>query len=173
MSINESAHIPLVGNGFDVHPLVYGRKLILGGVHIPYEKGLDGHSDADVLLHSIIDALLGALGLRDIGILFPDSEKEFKGISSISLLGKVLGHQKFCSWQVINIDSTIVAQKPRIAEYIPVMKDNLTRIIKPVRWINIKATTTEKLGFTGRGEGIAAFSVCVLSLKSQHLSNNE
>ncbi len=162
MSKKDLNNIPAVGNGFDVHALVKGRKLILGGIIIPCELGLDGHSDADVLTHSIMDSLLGALGLRDIGILFPDSDESFRGISSLLLLKRVLQHEKFRDWQVVNIDSTIIAQRPRLAEYIPEMKDNLVQIVEPLRWINIKATTTEKLGFTGRGEGIAALSSCLL-----------
>jgi 2-C-methyl-D-erythritol 2,4-cyclodiphosphate synthase len=153
-----------VGNGYDVHRLVEGRKLVIGGVEILHEKGLLGHSDADVLLHAVCDALLGAAGLGDIGKHFPDSEQRYKGISSIKLLGEVhrlLGEQ---GMQVNNIDATIVAERPKMAPHIPGMIINIAGIlaVEP-QAVNIKATTTEGLGFTGRGEGIAAYAVCTIA----------
>jgi 2-C-methyl-D-erythritol 2,4-cyclodiphosphate synthase len=153
-----------VGNGYDVHRLVEGRKLVIGGVEIVHEKGLLGHSDADVLLHAVCDALLGAAGLGDIGKHFPDSEQRYKGISSIKLLGEVhrlLGEQ---GMQVNNIDATIVAERPKMAPHIPGMIINIAGIlaVEP-QAVNIKATTTEGLGFTGRGEGIAAYAVCTIA----------
>ncbi len=162
MPTKKTADTPLVGIGFDVHALEKNRPLILGGVNIPYEYGLKGHSDADVLLHSIIDAILGAVGMGDIGVLFPDTNPDLKDISSLFLLKEVLKQDSLQAWKVSNIDCTIIAQKPALSSYIPQMKDNLTGIIKPHYWLNIKATTTEKLGFTGRGEGIAAYSSCLL-----------
>jgi 2-C-methyl-D-erythritol 2,4-cyclodiphosphate synthase len=153
-----------VGNGYDVHRLVEGRKLVIGGVEILHEKGLLGHSDADVLLHAVCDALLGAAGLGDIGKHFPDTEQRYKGISSIKLLGEVhrlLGEQ---GMQVNNIDATIVAERPKMAPHIPGMIINIAGIlaVEP-QAVNIKATTTEGLGFTGRGEGIAAYAVCTIA----------
>lgn len=148
------------GIGYDVHKLVEGRKLILGGVDIPYTLGLDGHSDADVLLHAIKDALLGAAGLGDIGKWFPDTDAAYKGISSIILLEKVRDIIADQGWRVNNIDATIVAQKPKLASYIPQMKANIAQSLGvPAERINVKATTTEGLGYAGRQEGIGTYAV--------------
>ena len=146
-----------VGTGFDVHQLVAGRALIVGGVTIPYERGLLGHSDADVLLHAIADALLGAAALGDIGKHFPDSDPAYLGADSRTLLRRVVQHVREAGWQVGNIDATIIAQAPKMAPYIAHMQANIAADCGvAVGAINIKATTTEQLGFTGRGEGIAA-----------------
>ncbi len=152
-----------VGFGYDVHRLTEGRKLILGGVEIPYEMGLLGHSDADVLLHAVSDALLGAAGLGDIGRHFPDSDPAYKDISSLLLLKEVAEKLFSAGWQPNNIDSTIVAQRPRLAPYLPDMTRNLASALKiaPDR-VNVKATTTEGLGFAGKGEGIAAYSTATI-----------
>ena len=152
-----------VGNGFDVHPFVLGRDLILGGKKIPHRFGLAGHSDADVLVHAIIDALLGASGMPDIGQLFPDTDGRFKGISSILLLDEVGKKLAERSIEVINIDSVVVCQEPRIAPHAIDMKKNISSSlhIDPSR-IGIKGKTTEGLGFTGRGEGIEVYSVCLV-----------
>lgn len=153
-----------IGHGYDVHRLVPGRKLILGGVDIPHVTGLDGHSDADVLLHALCDALLGAAALRDIGFHFPDNDNNFKGISSLVLLGRVneLITQK--GYQTGNIDATIIAQKPKLAPYITEMIQNISEVLAiPVDNVNIKATTEEGLGFTGTQEGIAAHAVVLLN----------
>lgn len=152
-----------IGQGFDVHALVTGRALIIGGVTIPFEKGLDGHSDADVLLHAVCDALLGAAALGDIGRHFPDTDARYKGADSRVLLrevAKLLGNGGF---QIINLDSTIIAQAPRMSPHIPAMVANIAADlgIEPGR-INIKAKTTERLGFTGRGEGIAAEAIALV-----------
>ena len=152
-----------IGMGYDVHKLVSNRQLILGGVEIEYEKGLLGHSDADVLLHAIMDSLLGAASLGDIGLHFPDSDDNFKGISSLSLLTRVgkLIHEN--GYTVCNIDSTIIAQKPKMAPHIDLMRTNIASALSiSVDQINIKATTEEGLGFTGAGEGISAQSICLL-----------
>jgi 2-C-methyl-D-erythritol 2,4-cyclodiphosphate synthase len=152
-----------IGNGYDVHRLVEGRKLIIGGVDVPHSLGLDGHSDADVLLHALCDALLGACGAGDIGSHFPDTDAQWKGISSLLLLEKVVEICARYGRQIVNIDATIVAQKPKLAPHIPQMKINLAKALKiPVEEINVKATTTEKLGFAGREEGIAAYAVVLL-----------
>ncbi|CCI71285.1 2-C-methyl-D-erythritol 2,4-cyclodiphosphate synthase [Paenibacillus polymyxa M1] len=153
-----------IGQGFDVHQLVEGRPCIIGGVHIPYEKGLLGHSDADVLLHAISDAILGALGLGDIGKHFPDNDPEFKDADSLKLLEHVWGLAKERGYRLGNIDSTIIAQKPKMASYIPQMNEIIARVLEAEEssQVNVKATTTEQLGFTGRGEGIAAQSVVCL-----------
>lgn len=152
-----------IGNGYDVHKLVDGRKLILGGVEIPYEKGLLGHSDADVLVHAIMDALLGALAKGDIGKLFPDNSAEFKDISSILLLKKVNQVLKKENYAIINVDSIVVAQSPKLAPYIDIMRKNIADALETdVENISVKATTTERLGFEGRGEGISAYAVCLL-----------
>lgn len=156
-----------IGQGYDVHRLVGGRKLILGGVEIPYEKGLLGHSDADVLLHTIMDALLGAAAKGDIGKHFPDTDERFKGISSIVLLEEVKKVLAEEGYKVINIDATIVAQKPKMAPYILNMRENIARVLDvSVDQINVKATTTEGLGFTGIGEGIAAYAVCLIAFSN-------
>ena len=152
-----------IGQGFDVHQLVEGRKLIIGGVDIPYEKGLLGHSDADVLLHAICDALLGAAALGDIGKHFADTDARFKNIDSRILLRETLHLVRQQGWRVGNVDATIIAQRPKMAPHIPQMVANIAsdlRIEKSA--VNVKATTTEKLGYTGRGEGIAAQAVVLL-----------
>ena len=150
-----------VGNGYDVHRLVEGRKLILGGVVVPHSMGLDGHSDADVLVHALCDALLGAVGAGDIGKHFPDTDPKWKGISSLHLLKEVM---RMCKgFKLVNADSVIVAQKPKLAPYIPEMKKNIAAILDvEADQINIKATTTERLGFAGREEGISAYAVALL-----------
>ena len=150
-----------VGNGYDVHRLVEGRKLILGGVDVPHSMGLDGHSDADVLVHALCDALLGAVGAGDIGKHFPDTDPKWKGISSLHLLKEVM---RMCKgFKLANADSVIVAQKPKLAPYIPEMKKNIAAILDvEADQINIKATTTERLGFAGREEGISAYAVASL-----------
>ncbi len=155
-----------IGQGFDVHRLVEGRPLIIGGVTIPFELGLDGHSDADVLLHAISDALLGAIGEGDIGRHFPDTDPEFKGADSKELLKVVWEKVKQKGYELGNIDACIIAQKPKMAPYIEDMRTvTATLLGSEPEQINIKATTTEKLGFAGRGEGIAAQSVCLLIKK--------
>ncbi|MGM9973600.1 MAG: 2-C-methyl-D-erythritol 2,4-cyclodiphosphate synthase [Clostridiaceae bacterium] len=155
-----------VGLGYDVHKLVEGRKLIIGGVLIPYEKGLLGHSDADVLLHAIMDALLGAAALGDIGRHFPDTSGEFKDISSVYLLGEVKKLLDRNGYTLGNIDATIIAQKPKMAPYIPKMIAVIADTLKvDEALINIKATTEEGLGFTGSGEGISSQCICLLIKK--------
>lgn len=150
-----------VGIGYDVHKLVEGRRLILGGVEVPFGRGLLGHSDGDVLLHAICDALLGAAGKGDIGGHFPDTEPKYKDISSFILLEKVKGLIK--EYRINNIDSIIIAQEPKLAPYLSKMKENITQVLKIDKSkINIKATTTEKLGPMGRGEGIAAYAIVSL-----------
>lgn len=152
-----------VGIGYDVHKLVDERELIIGGVNIPYEKGLLGHSDADVLIHAIMDSILGALALGDIGKHFPDNDAQYKDISSLILLERVYNIMKEAKYKIGNIDATIIAQKPKMASYIGEMRENISKVLKtPIENINIKATTTEKLGFEGRGEGISAQSICLL-----------
>lgn len=146
-----------VGTGYDVHRLVSGRQLIIGGVDIPYEKGLDGHSDADVLVHAIMDALLGAAAMPDIGHLFPDNDDAYLGADSIKLLEEVGKRLKAAGYEVGNIDSTIIAQAPKMAPHIESMKKNIAAALKiDASQVNVKATTEEHLGFTGSGEGIAA-----------------
>jgi 2-C-methyl-D-erythritol 2,4-cyclodiphosphate synthase len=152
-----------IGQGFDVHQLVAGRKLVIGGVEIAHDKGLLGHSDADVLLHAICDALLGAAALGDIGKHFPDSDARYKGIDSRELLRHVGSLLHGQGWRIANIDATIIAEAPRMAPHIPAMVANIARDLHvPDSSVNIKATTTEKLGFAGRGEGVAAQAVCLL-----------
>ncbi len=152
-----------IGHGYDVHPLVAGRDLILGGVKIPHSKGLHGHSDADVLIHAICDACLGAAGLGDIGRHFPDTDPQYKNIDSRKLLLKVKEAIAERGWKIANVDSTIVAQAPRVSPYLAQMIANIsTDLGIPAETINIKATTTEKLGFAGREEGIAAHAVALL-----------
>ncbi len=152
-----------IGHGFDVHQLVVGRKCIIGGVDIPYERGLLGHSDADVLLHAVCDALLGAAALGDIGKHFPDSDAKFNGIDSRELLRHVGALMKDQGYMIGNIDATIIAQAPKMAPHIPSMVANIAGDLQlEVSQVNVKATTTEKLGFAGRGEGIAAEAVCLL-----------
>ncbi len=155
-----------IGHGFDVHAFAEGRKLILGGVEIPYEKGLLGHSDADVLTHALMDAMLGAAGLGDIGKLFPDTDEKYKGISSLVLLKEVKTEVEGRGYRLANADITVICQKPRLRPYIDEMTRKLVQVLAEAEnTINIKATTTEKLGFTGRGEGIAAEAVCLLEEK--------
>jgi len=153
-----------VGFGYDVHRLVEGRPLVLGGVRIPYEKGLSGHSDADVLAHAVMDALLGAAGAGDIGKHFPDSEWQYEGISSLVLLSRVREILAAKSFEVVNIDSVIVAQAPKLAPYTEKMASKVAEAleIRPEQ-VNVKATTTEGLGFTGTGEGIAAYAVALIN----------
>jgi len=152
-----------VGQGFDVHAFIGGRKLVIGGVEIPHEKGLEGHSDADVLLHAICDALLGAAGLGDIGQHFPDHDPKYAGIDSRRLLKDVAKKIRTLSFRVINVDATILAQAPRMAPHIPRMIGNIAADLElaPAA-INVKATTTERLGFLGRGDGIAALAVALI-----------
>jgi 2-C-methyl-D-erythritol 2,4-cyclodiphosphate synthase len=152
-----------IGQGFDVHRLVEGRLLMLGGVEIPFEKGLDGHSDADVLTHTIIDALLGAAGMGDIGRHFPDTDAEWKDANSLDLLKTIWEKITAEGWQLGNIDATVLAERPKLALHIPAMQEKIAAVlgVSPTQ-IHIKATTTEKLGFTGRGEGIAAMAVTLL-----------
>lgn len=155
-----------IGHGFDVHAFAEGRRLVIGGVDIPHDRGLLGHSDADVLIHAICDALLGAAGLGDIGRHFPDSDPRYKGIDSRELLRHVGGLLDARGWRVGNVDATIIAQAPRMAPHIPAMREHLAADLGiSVEALNVKATTTEKLGFTGRGEGIAAESVCLIQAK--------
>jgi 2-C-methyl-D-erythritol 2,4-cyclodiphosphate synthase len=152
-----------IGHGFDVHRLVKDRKLILGGIEVPHESGLLGHSDADVLCHAINDALLGAASLGDIGQHFPDSDPEYAGISSLILVQRVVGLLTEHNYRIINIDATVIAQKPKLAPYIPQMRRAIAETIgAPIERISVKATTTEKLGFAGREEGIAAHAVVLI-----------
>jgi 2-C-methyl-D-erythritol 2,4-cyclodiphosphate synthase len=152
-----------IGQGFDVHAFEKGRKLVIGGVEIPHERGLAGHSDADVLLHAICDALLGAGALGDIGKHFPDTDPRYRGIDSRKLLRHVAGLLREGGLRVVNVDATLIAEAPRMAPYIPAMVTNVAEdLAVPPNCVNIKATTTEKLGFAGRGEGIAAQAVCLL-----------
>ncbi len=152
-----------IGHGYDVHRLVAGRKLILGGVEIEYEKGLDGHSDADVLTHAIMDALLGAAALGDIGKLFPDNDDAFLGADSLGLLAKVCEVLKANGYKVGNVDSTVIAQKPKLAPFIDSMRKNIAEVMGiPIDCVSVKATTEEKLGFTGEGLGIAAHAVALI-----------
>lgn len=153
-----------IGHGFDVHAFAEGRRLIVGGVDIPFERGLLGHSDADVLLHAICDALLGAAGLGDIGRHFPDSDPRYEGIDSRELLRHVAGLLKERGWAPGNVDATLIAQAPKMAPHIPAMRVHVARDLGIAEEaVNVKATTTEKLGFTGRGEGIAAEAVCLIT----------
>lgn len=152
-----------IGIGYDVHKLVFGRDLILGGEKIPFEKGLLGHSDADVLIHAVMDSILGALAMRDIGFHFPDTDDAYKGIDSKLLLKKVDNIMKEKGFYIVNIDSVIIAQKPKLQNYIDKMRENISDILNIDKdQISIKATTTEKLGFIGREEGIAVEAVCLL-----------
>ncbi len=152
-----------VGFGYDVHAFVDGRPLFLGGVLVPHTQGLLGHSDADVLLHAICDALLGAAALGDIGLHFPDSDPAFKGISSLLLLERTVGLIREKGFLPHNIDTTLVLQKPRLAPYIPEMIREISRVARlPATSVNVKATTTERLGFAGREEGVAAYAVVLL-----------
>ena len=157
-----------IGHGYDVHKLVEGRKLILGGVDIPHSLGLLGHSDADVLLHAIMDSIIGALGEGDIGKHFPDTSDEFKGISSMNLLVRVQKLLEARNTKIVNVDSTLIVQKPKIAPYIEKMRQNIAFALGcDASLINVKATTEEHLGFTGREEGIAAHAVVLLEIKNK------
>lgn len=153
-----------VGFGYDVHRLVEERKLILGGVEIPYEKGLLGHSDADVLVHALMDAMLGAAGMGDIGQHFPDTDDKYKGIDSMLLLAQVTQFLANAGYVLYNLDVTVVAQRPKLAGYIPQMEQNLAQVIGvDITQVNVKATTTEKLGFEGEGLGISAYAICTIA----------
>jgi len=155
-----------IGFGYDVHQLAENRKLIIGGVHIPYDKGLSGHSDADVLVHAIMDSILGALALGDIGKHFPDTDMKYKDISSIYLLSKVREIMDNSGYEIGNIDATIGAQRPKLSSYIDSMREIIGDTLKTAsNNINVKATTTEHLGFVGREEGISAYAVCLLQKK--------
>lgn len=152
-----------IGHGYDVHRLVEGRKLIVGGVDIPYEKGLLGHSDADVLLHAIGDSLMGAAALGDIGCIFPDNDPKFKDADSLVLLREVVSLLKSKGYSVVNIDATLIAQKPKMRSYIDEMRANIASACHvDINFISVKATTEEGLGFTGNGEGISAHAVCII-----------
>ncbi len=152
-----------IGHGYDVHKLVEGRKLILGGIEVPYEKGLLGHSDADVLTHALMDALLGAAALGDIGKLFPDNDPDYAGADSVELLKKVCAVVAKAGYRVGNVDCTVIAQRPKLAPYIPAMREKLAKAMGvDVYRVSVKATTEEHLGFTGEGLGIAAHSVALL-----------
>lgn len=155
-----------IGHGYDVHRLVEGRKLILGGVDIPYAKGLLGHSDADVLLHAISDAILGAIGEGDIGRHFPDTDSRYKGADSLKLLSHVMSLAFAKGYKLGNLDATIVAQRPKLAPHIQRMRENIAAVLfAEIDRVNIKATTTEELGFAGRGEGMAAYAVVLMENK--------
>lgn len=155
--------LPRIGHGYDVHRLVEGRKLILGGVEIPYEKGLLGHSDADVLLHALMDALLGAAALGDIGKLFPDTDEQYRGADSRVLLREVVRRLTEEGYSIGNVDVTLIAQRPKIAPYIPQMRENIAcDLCIALSQVNVKATTEEHLGFTGNGEGMAAHAVALI-----------
>ena len=152
-----------IGHGYDVHRLKTGRALILGGVNIPYDLGLDGHSDADVLTHAIMDALLGAAAAGDIGKLFPDNDEAFRGISSLELLRRVKLYLAEKNYKIVNVDATIIAQAPKLSPYRETMRENLAKVMEvDVEQVSVKATTEEHLGFTGSGEGIAAHAVCLI-----------
>jgi 2-C-methyl-D-erythritol 2,4-cyclodiphosphate synthase len=162
--MNATAATIRIGQGFDVHALVPGRKMIIGGVDIPHDKGLLGHSDADVLLHAITDALLGAAALGDIGRHFPDTDARWQGADSRLLLRATVGLLAQAGWQVVNVDSTIIAQQPKMATFIPQMVENIAAdLMIATGGVNVKAKTTERLGFTGRGEGIAADAVVLIA----------
>ena len=153
-----------IGQGFDVHAFASGRKLILGGIEIPYELGLAGHSDADVLVHALCDALLGAAGLGDIGQHFPDNDASFAGIDSMKLLTDVVSKLQAQGWSIGNADMTVIAEAPKLAPYIPNMRQRIAVVLGiAVEQVNVKATTTEQLGFTGRREGIAAQAVALIN----------
>ena len=152
-----------IGHGYDVHKLTENRRLILGGVEIPYDKGLVGHSDADVLTHAAMDALLGALALGDIGKLFPDNDPAYAGADSLKLAEAVMARVRAEGWELGNLDATVIAQAPKLAPYIPRMRERIAAALEvPVSCVGVKATTEEHLGFTGEGLGIAAHAVCLL-----------
>ena len=155
-----------IGNGIDVHRLVPGRRLFLCGVEIPFDLGLDGHSDADVALHALMDALLGALALEDIGSHFPDTDPVWRGADSMMMLRRVTALPEFSSWRIGNADITIVAESPKIAPYRMKMRENVASALEvPIEAVSVKGTTSEHLGFTGRGEGIAAFCTVLLTVR--------
>ena len=157
-----------VGHGYDVHRLAPGRRLIIGGVDIPWEMGLDGHSDADVLLHAVMDALLGAAALGDIGALFPDQDDAFLNISSVTLLERVAQVMAKNGWQVVNVDATLIAQRPKVGPYRDAMRQNIAKALGvDVSQISVKATTEEHLGFTGDGSGMAAHAVALIEKSEQ------
>lgn len=152
-----------IGHGYDVHRIVSGRDLILGGVNIPWEMGLDGHSDADVLVHAVMDALLGAAALGDIGVLFPDSDPVYLGVSSLELLGRVAKLLRQHGWQVVNVDATLVAQRPKIGPFRDRMRQNIADTLDvDMSQISVKATTEEHLGFTGDGSGMSAHAIALI-----------
>ena len=152
-----------IGHGYDVHKLVKGRELILGGVKIPYELGLLGHSDADVLVHSVMDALLGAAALGDIGHFFPETDETFLGVNSMFLLKKVCEKIKICGFRIINIDSTVVTESPRLAPHILKMRENIAKTCNlSLNTVSVKVTTEEKMGFTGKSLGIKSYAVCLI-----------
>lgn len=152
-----------IGHGYDVHRFAEGRALILGGVSIPYERGLDGHSDADVLVHAIMDALLGAAAMGDIGKLFPDTDDAYLGADSMTLLSHVFDKISSAGYQISNIDATVIAQRPKLASYISLMAEKIAKVLHiDVGQVNVKATTEEHLGFTGAEQGMAAHAVCLL-----------
>ena len=152
-----------IGHGYDVHRLKTERALILGGVTVPFDRGLDGHSDADVLTHAIMDALLGAAAAGDIGKLFPDSDEAFRGISSLELLRRVKLYLAEKNYKIVNVDATIIAQAPKLSPYREAMRENLAKVMEvDIDQVSVKATTEEHLGFTGKGEGIAAHAVCLI-----------
>ncbi len=156
-----------IGHGYDVHRLIEGRKMIIGGVEIPHSLGLLGHSDADVLLHAVMDAVLGALGLGDIGKHFPDTSDEFLGISSMNLMTRVADMLREMNGEIINVDATLILQKPKVAPYISDMVKNIAFALGiPENRVNVKATTEERLGFTGREEGVSAHAVVLLEIKN-------
>lgn len=168
----EENQMSRIGTGYDVHKLVEGRKLILGGVEIPYEKGLLGHSDADVLLHAIMDAMLGAAALGDIGLHFPDNDPAYEGADSLMLLRKVGGMLTNRGYVINNIDATVIAQRPKLRPYITKMQENIAvNLGIPKDRVNVKATTEEHLGFTGRGEGISAQAVCSIDPLKDKIQN--
>ena len=159
-----------IGQGYDVHRLAEGRKLILGGVEIPWERGLLGHSDADVLTHAVMDALLGAAAMGDIGQHFPDSDSRYEGADSLALLREVVRLLHRAGWEIVNIDSTIVAQRPKLADKIPEMRRNVAEAaLIDISRVNVKATTEERLGFTGREEGISAQAAALIRKNSNNL----
>ena len=160
-----------IGHGYDVHRLVEGRDLILGGVKLDYVKGLLGHSDADVLVHAIMDALLGAAALGDIGKLFPDNDEQYRGADSLVLASVVADKLAAEGWRIVNVDSTVLAQRPKLASHIPEMRENIARALRvPTDAVSVKATTEEGLGFTGSGEGIAAHAVCLIDRRQDFFS---
>ena len=161
-----------IGHGYDVHRLTEGRRLILGGVEVPFARGLDGHSDADVLIHAVMDALLGAAALPDIGVQFPDTDERYRGISSVLLLETVMQQVRECGYDVGNVDVTVLAQRPKLKDHIPQMRQRLAQAMRIAEdRVNIKATTEEGLGFTGSGEGIACHAVCLLEETEKRKGN--